>query len=442
MKRRIAFATLITLTLCFASGRAQMLDTGKLDRLLDRLAEKNKGMGSVTIAKDGNVAYTHSFGYSYVNGSEKKPATAATKYRIASITKMYTAVMIFQLIEERKIKPNDTIDRFFPQIPNAKRITIAQILNHRSGLPDLQPDGSWGRQLRTEEEVVARIAQGQPHFEPDAKHEYSNAGYILLGHIVEKVGGKPYREALEQRITSKIGLKDTYYLASGTTDPGRNESVSYGYLDGWKEAAEVDFSVTGPAGSIVATPTDMTKFIQALFDLKLDSADNLKQMMTMREDEGMGMELFSFAGKTCYGHTGGSGSAGAWLAYCPEERLAFAYATNMKIYPVKDIVSGLFDIYSNRPFEIPTFEAFAVSPEVLDQYVGTYSTPDAPLKWTITRRGNIVYFQPPGNSAVPLEATAENKFTIAPGVFFEFDAAKGTLTIKRPQGERVFTKDK
>ncbi len=442
MKTRIAFATLVTLTLCFASGRAQTLDTGKLDRLLDRLAEKNKGMGSVTIAKDGNVAYTHSFGYSYVNGSEKKPATAATKYRIASITKMYTAVMIFQLIEEGKLKPNDTIDRFFPQIPNAKRITIAQILNHRSGLPDLQPDGSWGKQLRTAEEVVARIAEGPPHFEPDAKHEYSNAGYILLGHIVEKIGGKPYREALEQRITSKVGLTDTYYLASGTTDPGRNESVSYGYFDGWKEAAEVDFSVTGPAGSIVATPTDMTKFIQALFDLKLVSADNLKQMMTMREDEGMGMELFSFVGKTCYGHTGGSGSAGAWLAYCPEERLAFAYATNMKIYPVKDIVSGLFDIYSNRPFEIPTFEAFAVSPEVLDRYVGTYSTPDASLKWTITRRGNILYFQPPGNSAVPLEATAENKFTIASGVFFEFDAAKGTLTIKRPQGERVFTKDK
>src|SRR5438874_9945159 len=90
-KTGIAFATLITLTLCFASGLAQTLDTGKLDRFLDRLAEKNKGMGSVTIVKDGNLAYTHAFGYSYVNGSEKKPATAATKYRIASITKMYTA---------------------------------------------------------------------------------------------------------------------------------------------------------------------------------------------------------------------------------------------------------------------------------------------------------------------------------------------------------------
>jgi CubicO group peptidase (beta-lactamase class C family) len=350
--------------------------------------------------------------------------------------------MIFQLVEEGKLTLGDTLDRFFPQIPNARRITVALLLNHRAGLPDMQPDGSWGRQARTKDEVVARIAQGQPHFEPDAKHEYSNTGYILLGQIVEKVGGKPYQDALKDRITSRIGLKDTYYLSTGTTDPARNESVSYGYFDGWKEAAEVDFSVTGPAGSIVATPTDMTTFIKALFDLKLVSADHLKQMITMKDDEGMGTELFSFVGKTCYGHTGGSGSAGAWLAYCPEEKVALAYATNMKIYPVAKIVTGAFEIYSNRPFELPTFEAFEVSPKVLDRYVGTYSIADAPMKWTISRRGGTLYFQPPGNSAVPLEATAENKFKIDPGVVFEFDAAKGQMTIKRANGERVFTKDK
>ena len=114
----------------------------------------------------------------------------------------------------------------------------------------------------------------------------------------------------------------------------------------------------------------------------------------------------------------------------------------MKIYPVINIVSGVFDIYWNRPFEIPTFDAVEVSPEVLDRYVGVYSTPDAPVKLTITRRGTTLYFQPPGQSAVPLEATAQDKFKIDPGVFFEFDAAKGLMTIRRPGGERVFTKDK
>ena len=209
MKTKTLFTTLLMLALVTA-GRAQTLDKAKLDQLFDRLLEKNKGMGSLTLVKDGNVVYSRSFGYRQINGSEKKLLTAETKFRIASITKMFTAVMIFQLAEEEKLRLADTLDKFFPQIPNAARITIGQILTHRSGVHDIEADGSFAKQPRTREEVVARIAQGRPDFEPDAMHRYSNAGYILLGYIVEKAGGKPYQEALKERITSKIGLKDTY----------------------------------------------------------------------------------------------------------------------------------------------------------------------------------------------------------------------------------------
>lgn len=421
------------------AGRAQTLDKAKLDQLFDRLLEKNKGMGSLTLVKDGNVVYSRSFGYRQINGSEKKPLTAETKYRIASITKMFTAVMIFQLAEEKKLRLADTLDKFFPQIPNAARITIGQILTHRSGIHDIEADGSFGKQPRTREEVVARIAQGQPDFEPDAMHRYSNAGYILLGYIVEKAGGKPYQEALKERITSKIGLKDTY-AGAGNMDPSKNEALSYIYIGGWKEAAELEFSVVAGAGSILSTPTDMTKFIQALYDLKLVSQDNLKQMTTMREDEGMGMETFKFAGKTLYGHTGGSANSGAWLAYFPDEKLALAYTTNAKIYPVRDIVKGVFDIYWNQPFQIPSFDAFEVSPEVLERYVGVYSIPGTPARLTVSRDGAKLYFQPAGQSAVPIEATAEDKFKIDPFVVFEFDAAKGELTITRAGQKRIFTK--
>jgi CubicO group peptidase (beta-lactamase class C family) len=438
MKTRILFAILLTLAL-FTVGHAQTLDKAKLDQFLDRLAEKNKGMGSLTLAKDGNVLYSHSFGYSQIDGNEKRPSTVETKYRIASITKMYTAVMIFQLVEEKKLRLAGTLDKFFPQIPNAARITIGQILTHRSGIHDLEADGSFAKQPRTREEVVGRIAQGKPDFEPDAMHRYSNAGYILLGYIVEKAGGKPYQEALKERIASRIGLKDTY-LGTGKTDPSKNEALSYIYIGGWKEAAELDFSVVAGAGAILSTPTDMTKFIQALYDLKLVSQDNLKQMTTMREDEGMGMEAFKFAGKTLYGHTGGSANSGAWLAYYPEEKLALAYTTNAKIYPVRNIVSGVFDIYWNRPFQIPSFDAVEVSTEVLDRYVGVYTIPGTPAKVTITRNEATLYFQPGGQSAVPIEATAEDKFKIDPFVIFEFDATKGEMTITRAGQKRIFTK--
>jgi CubicO group peptidase (beta-lactamase class C family) len=201
--------------------------------------------------------------------------------------------------------------------------------------------------------------------------------------------------------------------------------------------------VTYGAGAILSTPADMAKFIQALFDLKLISAEHLKQMSMQSDGEGMGMTSFSFAGKTLYGETGGSGSTGAWLAYYPEEKLALAYTTNAKIYPVKDIVSGVLDVYWNRPFQIPALDAFDVSPEILDRYVGVYSNPAAPNPLTFTRDGQTLYFRPGSEATgVPIEATAENKFKIDPFIFFEFDSEKGQLTITRNGQARVFTKTK
>jgi D-alanyl-D-alanine carboxypeptidase len=447
MKVKTLFATLLTLALG-AVGYAQTLDKAKLDQFFDRLAEKNKAMGSLTIAKDGNVLYTRAIGYSQINRTEKKLLTAANRYRIGSITKMFTAAMILQLAEEGKLKLTDTLDKFFPQIPNSQKITIAQILAHRSGIHDSILD----RDLRplsktnpiTKDEMFTLIAKGKPDFEPDAKHSYSNSGYILLGLILEKLTGKPYGEALQERINSKIGLKDTY-TATGNIDVNKNEALTYMNLGGdWKQVPETHPSFLFSAGAIVSTPNDLAKFIQALFDLKLISQESLAAMKTIRDGDGLGMEPFTFAGKTFYGHTGGGDNYGAWLAYLPEEKLAVAYTTNAKVYPVVNIVRGVVDIYYNKPFTIPALESLAVSPEVLDKYVGVYSSPDAPMKWTITRDGGTLFFQPPGaQSAVPLEATAEDKFQIEGAAVFEFDAAKNQMIIKRRGGqERVLTKEK
>src|SRR5204863_6317447 len=102
MKIKISFATVLTLLLVTA-GSAQTLDKAKLDQFFDRLAEKNKAMGSLIIAKGGNVLYTRAIGYGQIHGAEKKPLSTASRFRIGSITKMFTAVMILQLVEEGKV---------------------------------------------------------------------------------------------------------------------------------------------------------------------------------------------------------------------------------------------------------------------------------------------------------------------------------------------------
>ncbi len=445
MKIKILSAIFLTLILVFASY-AQTLDKARLDQFFDRLAEKNKAMGSLTIVKDGNVLYTRAIGYSQIGEAEKKPVTTASRFRIGSITKMFTAALVLQLVEEKKLKLADTLDKFFPQIANADKITIGQILAHRSGIHDSLIDRNLRPVSRTEpvtkEQLLALIAKGKPDFEPDAKHLYSNSGYVILGLIVEKVTGKTYEESLRKRITSKIGLKDTY-IATGNIDVSKNEALTYMNLGGeWKPVEETHPSNLFSAGAIVSTPNDLAKFIRALFELKVIRAESLTLMKTMRDGDGIGMEPFNFAGKTFYGHTGGADNYGAWLAYLPEEKLTVAYTTNAKVYPVKNIVSGVIDIYYDKPFQIPALESVAVSPEVLDKYVGVYGAPDAPVKFTITREGSTLFFQPPGQAAaVPLEAVATDKFQIEGSVVVEFDAAKKQMTIKRGGGSRIFTKE-
>jgi CubicO group peptidase (beta-lactamase class C family) len=445
MRKKILVLIFVSLTFVTAIS-AQAFDRVKLDQFFDRLAEKNKAMGSLTIVRDGKVVYTRVIGFGKIDGGERVPLTAASRFRIGSITKMFTAAMVLQLVEDGKLKLIDTLDKFFPQIPNAKVITIKQILAHRSGIHDAIIDSKLRNapktQAMTKEELLALVSKAPSDFEPDTKSSYSNSGYFVLGLIVEKITGKTYDSVLKERIASKIGLKDTY-VAAGNIDVTKNEALTYRYIGEWKLEPETHPSNMFGGGSIISTPFDMAKFIQALFELKLISREHLAVMQTIKEGDGIGMEPFNFAGKTFYGHTGGGDNYGAWLAYLPEEKLAVAYTTNAKVYPVKDIMSGAIEIYYNRPFQIPTFESLAVNSEVLDKYVGVYSSADAPVKFTVTRQGTTLYVQPGAQSAAPLEAMSENKFRIeGAGVIFEFDAAKNQMVIKRPGGERVFTKDK
>ena len=445
MMHKTLLALVLTLSL-LSSAKAQALDKAKLDQFFDRLAEKNKAMGTLVVAKDGSIIYARSIGYSQVNDSEKKPLTAANRFRIGSITKMFTAVMILQLAEEGKLKLTDTLDRFFPQIANAQKITIGQILAHRSGIHDSLLDPSLRPASKTtaltKDELLGVIAKGKSDFEPDSKYSYSNSGYALLGLMIEKLTDRPYEENLKKRITSKIGLSDTY-VATGNIDVNKNEALTYMNLGGhWKQVPETHPSNLFGSGGIISTPNDLAIFITALFDGKMISKNSLDQMKTMRDGEGLGIGPFAFAGKTFFGHTGGADNYGAWLAYLPEEKLAVAYTTNAKVYPVKNIVSGVIDIYFNKPFQIPALESIAVARDVLDKYVGVYSSPEAPVKITITRDGSTLFFQPPGESAIALEATAEDKFQIEGAVVIEFDAAKSQMTIKRRAGTRIFMKEK
>ncbi|HTF31105.1 MAG TPA: serine hydrolase domain-containing protein, partial [Flavitalea sp.] len=211
MTQKIAyfFSLFLILQSC---THAQTFNKAKLDSFFVALNTKEQSMGSIAISANGVLVYQNAIGYSQVNKGLKTPATIETKYRIGSISKMFTATMIFQLIDEGKLSFDTPLASYFPQLPNAGKITIREMLDHRSGLHNFTSDSLYATYMgspKSEAEMTAIFAGQKSDFEPDAKAEYSNTNFVLLGYIIEKLTGKTYAEELEKRVTSKIGLTQT-----------------------------------------------------------------------------------------------------------------------------------------------------------------------------------------------------------------------------------------
>jgi len=427
------------------TAQAQQLNTAKLDSMLTSLAANNKLMGTLAVSRNGQVVYNHAFGYAQLE--PKTPATAATRYRMGSISKMFTATMVFQLIDEKKLTLDTKLATFFPELPNAKTITIDQLLSHRSGLHSITADAAYlgyMTQPKTQAELLAMMSKYQPDFEPGAKFEYSNSNYIVLGYLVEKLGKQPYAQALQKRVVTKASLKDTYY--GGKIDPKKQEAFSYkpGTSGGWQPDVETDMSIPGGAGSVVSTPADLDRFLEALFGGKLVSAASLGEMKTIRDKFGRGLMLMPFNGKQGYGHGGIIDGFQSMATYYPEDKMAITLSTNAHRYPLNDAMLGVLSICFNQPYRIPDFAAVAFVPTAadLDRYVGTYASPSFPLKITFVKEGNTLVGQATGQQPIPLEPVSQGVFKFdAAGIRAEFDAAKPVFTLKQGGREFVLTKE-
>jgi D-alanyl-D-alanine carboxypeptidase len=426
---------------------AQTLNTAKLDSLLTSLATNNKMMGSLAVSRNGQVVYNHAFGSAQL--APPVPATTATRYRMGSITKMFTAVMVFQLIEEKKLTLGTPLATFFPQLPNAKTITIDQLLSHRSGLHNLTADAAYlgyMTQPKVQAELLAIMSKYSPDFEPGAKFDYSNSNYIVLGYIVEKLGKQPYAQALQKRVVAKADLKNTYY--GGKIDSKKQEAFSYKAGPGstWQPDVETDMSIPGGAGAVVSTPADLNRFLEALFAGKLVSATSLGEMQTFQDKQvfGRGLMRIPFHDKQSFGHGGTIDGFQSMASYFPTDKLALTLSTNAHSYSLNEAMIGVLSICFNRPYKAPDFAAPAFVPAAadLDRYAGTYASPSLPLKITFAKDGNTLMSQATGQAAFALEPVSQGVFKFDPaGIVAEFDATKPTFTLKQGGGTFVFTKE-
>jgi len=316
----------------------------KIDSLLETYDKKDLFMGSIILSQSGKIVYKNTVGLSDIKTNKK--ASISTKYRIGSVTKSFTATLIFKAIEDNKLELNETIERYFPNVKNAEKITIAHLLQHRSGLHSYTKD-SWFFDNRTKyispTEMLSKISMYESDFEPDSQGDYSNSNYFILALILEKIYKTSYHNLLQEKICKPLNLKNTYV----GKEINKNESYSYSYDDKWNEYPESNLSTAKGTGSIVSTPKDLNSFFESLLTGNVLSAKNLLLMKNIKDRYGMGLFRYKINDRQGFGHRGRIDGFRATSIYFTKENLAFTLVSNGSKIDINEIYQEILKLYLN-----------------------------------------------------------------------------------------------
>lgn len=441
MKNKLSLTFILLLVAPFMW--AQKFNTTKADEYIQRITAHQRGIGSVAIYKNNKVIYTRDFGHELVGEDKQTPHL----YRIGSITKMFTAVLIYQLVDEGKINLDDRVASYFPalNIPNLFTIKISDLLSHTSGLDDYtckDDDFYWLKEVQTQEDITDNIIQqGTPHYGAKKKNFFfSNTGYYLLARIVEQKRNLSYDEAVKKHIIQKIHLKNTYT----SSDIVPYEVQSYQLFDQWETMKEMSFENTNGVNDLIASIDDLARFNQALFSHKLISKNSLANMKPVpyKEKYGRGMMYYLYKKKNFIGHTGGTFGSFSLLYYNEAEKLTFVYAINGAAFSHYQLFDALLAILYNKKYTLPQFETIPVTDEQLQPYVGTYRQPQLDLTIEFVIEKNKLFLKPSGcNRYALLDAAGENTFRSPEGtVTYSFNPTNKQVVVQQLKANFVLNK--
>lgn len=299
-----------------------------VDRYLHNLVTAKLFHGAVLVARGDSVLVSK--GYGPANIDREIANSANTRFRIASVTKQFTAMAIMQLVASGKLKVEDPVCQYIDDCPERwQSITIRHLLSHTHGLPNYTDFPSYERtQMNptTVSELLDRLRQQWPVWRPGAEYHYGNSGYVLLGAIIEKLSGQSYGAYLHNHIFAPLGMDN-----SGVTyapEPGENWALPYQSFS--RLAPPLDTSTLFAAGSIYSTVEDMYRWDQALYSEKLLPAALRDEMFTpVLNRYGYGWKIIDDNGNLRYSHPGECDGARTVILRYPNERVTVIVLANM-----------------------------------------------------------------------------------------------------------------
>jgi CubicO group peptidase (beta-lactamase class C family) len=401
--------------------------SARIDALLAPSAGGKLPGAAVLVLRDGAVV--HSKAYGLANIEESVANTSRTKFRLASVSKSFTALVILQLVEQGRVHLEDPLEKYLPGIAGGDVMTINHLLSHTSGMPDFMSF-----------EEAAKLPRDSA---PGERLNYSNLGYQALGRVVEKVTGKDYDAQLREAILDPLGMKDTGGGWPGASSEGRATGYLFDPASGGVSLAETS-NADLASGGLYSTAEDMARWVKALVDGRIVSLATLEKAWTpvalsdgRHGAYGYGFMLAPYRGLREVAHGGDISGFNTYYAIYPTEKLAVVVLSNVGMRPpgpvpeAGTIAHDVADLLVGDRLGPRWPPTVALAPQVLDRYAGRYRI-DAPPP-IVAVMGDAIEIRREGERLIAKGKQGEAE--IFPETETEFHSKAGPVRITFVLGE-------
>lgn len=334
---------LLAAALLPAAVAAQQPAPATLPARIDSLAEaflREAPAAGVTVAAVRGRDTIVLKGYGLADADARRVPGPGTVYRLGSITKQFTAAAILQQVEQGKLRLDDTVGRFLPQYPKWGGVTIRRLLNHTSGIPSYTGSRRWfphRAESLTPDSILAFVAGDSLDFAVGSAYRYNNSGYMLLGLVLEKVTGMPYRRYVEERLFRPLGLREAHYCPDTPADTAW--ATGYDRRPDASRAPADRISMSSPwaAGALCMSVRDYLRWQAALTGgrvvrpatfARMSTADTLADGRRIPSGYGWGLFQDTLAGRTLVHHGGDIPGFSAQQLWIPRDSLRVVVFTN------------------------------------------------------------------------------------------------------------------
>lgn len=365
---RVLKITALSLLLILTTYSFAQTKSEKIDELMSKYAEYGQFNGTVLVAEQGKIIFKKGFGLA--NMEWDIPNQTDTKFRLGSITKQFTGMLILQLFEQGKLKLDVPISSYLPDYPKTAgdRITIHHLLTHTSGIPNYTSFPNFfkdtSKNFYTPEQFVKQFSSLPLEFLPGEKFDYSNSGYFLLGYIIEKVSGKSYEECLQTQILTPLKMTNSGFDHSEIITKKR--AAAYEKKgDDFVNAPYIDMNLPYSAGSIYSTVEDLYLWDQALYTETLIS-EKSKELYFGKHiasggggHYGYGWGIFELPIENSSEklqineHSGGINGFNTLISRVPADKNLAVFLNNTGSTNLSQMSKGIRAILYNKTYEMP-----------------------------------------------------------------------------------------